>query len=338
MTCKQKKEGLDSMEQFHKNKSILWIFTAIVIVCLVFLFIKAKDKEQYKIVFITKSINPEFDFWQTVKMGIELAAKEENALIEVRGPYYEKDIDRQKEILEETISQHPDIILLAAANTDDLADLIERAKKEKITLLTVDSMTEGVKVVSHVGTNNIEASGALARYVAQSIGQQGEVIMINFVEGVSTAKEREEGYKKEMEKFSKITVLPTVYSDGTVEGSYKIAKKVIKDYPNVKAIIGANQQTADGICEAILELDLSHKIKVVGFDSSDTIIYALEKGVMDAIIVQKPFNMGYLSVKYAVEAKRGKVVPAFLDTGYKFIDKDSLYLTENQKLLFPIIK
>ncbi len=326
------------MRQFYKNKSLLWILTVIVIVFLVLLFIKINHKEQYNIVFISKSINPDFDFWETVKMGMELAAKEENALLEVKGPYYEKDIDIQKTILEETIEQHPDIILLAAANTEALAGLIEKAKKEKITLVTVDSKTEGVEVVSHIGTNNIEASGALARYVAQNIAQEGEVIMINFVEGVSTAKEREEGYKKEMQKYPKINVLPTVYSDGTVEGSYKTAKNVIKDYPNVKAIIGANQQTADGICDAIFELGMSSDIKVVGFDSSKTIIYALEKEIMDAIIVQKPFNMGYLSVKCAIEAKKGKAVPSFLNTGYKFIDKDSLYLTENQKLLFPIIK
>lgn len=326
------------MRQFYKNKFLLWILTVMVTAGLFFLFIKTNHKEQYKIVFITKSINPEFEFWQTVKMGIELAAKEENALIEVRGPYYEKDIDEQKKILEETINQHPDIILLAATNTDALVELIEKAKQEKITLLTVDSKTEGVEAVSHVGTNNIEASGALARYAAESIGQEGEVIMINFVEGASTAKEREEGYKEEMKKYPKITVLPTVYSDGTIEGAYITAKRVIKNYPHVKAIIGANQQTADAICEAVLELDLGHKIKVVGFDSSNTIVYALETGIMDGIIVQKPFNMGYLSVKYAVEARKGKSVPSFLDTGYKFIDKDSLYLTENQKLLFPIIK
>lgn len=327
------------MRQSDKKKSLLWILTAtIAILALAFLFIKMNAKNQYKIVFITKTTSPDYDFWQTVNMGLELAAKEENALLEVKGPYYEKDIDMQKQILEETIKEHPDIILLAAGNTEALAELIKRAEKEKITLLTVDSKAEGVKVVSHVGTNNVEASQALARYVAENIDYSGEVIMINFLEGVSTAKEREEGYRKEMGKYPGITVLPTVHSDGTVEDSYKIAKKVIKDYPNVKAIIGANQQTADGICNAVLELGMEQKIKIAGFDSSSIIVHALETGVMDGIIVQKPFNMGYLSVKYAIQAKKGKAIPDFVDTGYKLIDKDSLYLTENQKLLFPVIK
>ena len=94
----------------------------------------------------------------------------------------------------------------------------------------------------------------------------------------------------------------------------------------------------EGICLAIEELGLSKKIKVVGFDSSNVIIEALEKGIIEAILVQKPFNMGYLGVKVAVDLFDGKKVEQDIDTGYKLITADTLYDTENQKLLYPIIR
>ena len=137
---------------------------------------------------------------------------------------------------------------------------------------------------------------------------------------------------------AKVKQLPTVYTEGTTESAYKKAKEIIKQYPNLKGIVGANQYMTEGICLAIEELGLSKKIKVVGFDSSNVIIEALEKGIIEAILVQKPFNMGYLGVKVAVDLFYGKKVEQGTDTGYKLITADTLYDTENQKLLYPIIR
>jgi ribose transport system substrate-binding protein len=60
--------------------------------------------------------------------------------------------------------------------------------------------------------------------------------------------------------------------------------------------------------------------------------------VIQATVVQKPFNMGYLGVKYAVRAMEGKPVPKMIDTGSTAIDMTNLYTPENQKLLFPFVK
>ena len=324
-------------------KKISKIFLIGIICLLVFSTVIAfviidKKRTPNKIVLITKSISLDFEFWQTVKMGAELAAKEENIVIETRGAELEKDIEEQKRIFKETIDEKPDIILLAASDEYALVELIQEAKNNNITILTVDSKAEGVSDIKHVATNNVEAAKTLTKYMVDSIEQSGEVIMINFFEGASTAKEREAGYKEEIKRYSSITVHPTVYAGGTVQGAYRVAKEVIKKYPHLKAIVGGNQPVTDGICDAVKEMGLEGKIMVVGFDSSNTIIYAIEKGILDSIIVQKPFNMGYLAVKYSIDMYKGKTIPDFIDTGYKFINKETLYYTENQKLLYPIIK
>ncbi len=322
------------------RKWLIGFITIIIIIMNMFFFgvIELKERVPNKIVLIPKSTDPEFEFWQTVKQGAELAAKEENVILEVRGPLLEKDIEAQKQVLREAIDEKADIIILAAADTHALVELIEEAKAKKLTILTVDSKTEGVEDMQHVATNNVEAARALTQYIANNIEAEGEIAMVSFVEGTSSAKEREEGYKEEMKHYPQIKMRPTVYCEGTVQGSYKVTKKLLNQYPNLKGIVGANQQSTDGICDAVQELGLAGKIKIVGFDSSNTIIYGLEKNIIDAIVVQKPFNMGYLAVKNGLEAYRGKKTEQFIDTGYKFIDRETLYLIENQKLLYPIIK
>jgi len=75
---------------------------------------------------------------------------------------------------------------------------------------------------------------------------------------------------------------------------------------------------------------------LIGFDNSPPIIQFLENGVIQAIIVQKPFNMGYLGIKSAVDTINGTAVDAVIDTGSVCITRDTMYTSENQKLLFPV--
>ncbi len=319
-----------------------WTIIVVVAVVLISSIAAAKmldgSRRPNKIVLIPKSASPDFEFWQTVKMGAELAAKEEDVEIITKGPMLEIDIEHQKQILREAIDEKADIILLAATNVDALKGLVEEAREKGITLLTVDSTVEGVNNITNVATNSVEASAILTKYLVDLLGGQGEVVMINFVEGASTAKERDQGYKEELSRHPGIMMHPTVYTEGTTLHAYGATKRVLETYPNLKGIVASNQQVTDAVCEVIEELGLKDKIKVVGFDSSQIIINALEKDQIDAIVVQRPFNMGYLAVKNALEAYKGRKVPAYVDTGYKLINKETLYLTENQKLLYPIIK
>lgn len=317
---------------------IKWFIVGVSIGILIFIGYSSyqSSKKPDKIVLVSKSIQSEYVFWETIRMGAQLAAKEEEIPFEYVGPLEEKDVDKQVEIMNSKIEEGADIILLAAADKERLALSVENAKKKGITLVSVDSSAVGLTEI--VATDNVDAARELTHYLLESINNEGEVIMLNFVQGASTANEREQGYDLVMAGQAKVKQLPTVYTEGTTESAYKKAKEIIKQYPNLKGIVGANQYMTEGICLAIEELGLSKKIKVVGFDSSNVIIEALEKGIIEAILVQKPFNMGYLGVKVAVDLFYGKKVEQGTDTGYKLITADTLYDTENQKLLYPIIR
>lgn len=47
--------------------------------------------------------------------------------------------------------------------------------------------------------------------------------------------------------------------------------------------------------------------------------------------------MGYLGIKYAMDAINHKNVPKRIKTDSKVITKENMYLPENQKLVFPFI-
>ncbi|MNP85086.1 hypothetical protein D3C76_1846650 [compost metagenome] len=55
-------------------------------------------------------------------------------------------------------------------------------------------------------------------------------------------------------------------------------------------------------------------------------------------VIQKPFTMGYLAVKTALEVVSGHKVAPVMDTGSEFITKENMYTSENEKLMFPFIE
>lgn len=316
---------------------MLFPLFSIIMITLLYQFRHQESPE--KIIMISKSNDPKFEFWQTVKKGAEIAAKEQGVLFEFRGPHEEQDIEEQKRIIKQSILEKPDIMIVAATDEEELVSLCEEAAEKGIRIFIVDSNIDADIPISFVATNNVKASNVLGHYVASSIGEEGEVIIINFVAGASPAKEREKGLLEAFDAYPDIQVHPTKYTDGTSKQPYEVTKEMLLyQYPKVRAVIGCNQKTLEGVIKAVEELGLQEEITVAGLDSSLEIIHALEKEVLQAIVIQKPFNMGYISVETAIKQYKGEKVPEIIDTGHKLITKSTLNLLENQKLLYPIIK
>lgn len=99
--------------------------------------------------------------------------------------------------------------------------------------------------------------------------------------------------------------------------------------------MGTNEYSAVGAARAVKDLGLKGKVKVVGFDNSIEEIQLLEEGVFQGIIIQKPFNMGYLGVEQAIHILDGKKYEKNVDSGCKMITKENMYEEENQRLLYP---
>ncbi len=92
-----------------------------------------------------------------------------------------------------------------------------------------------------------------------------------------------------------------------------------------------------GAGHAIKELGLEGEITLVGFDSSISEVKLLQEGILQATIVQRPFNMGYLGITTALDKINGKKVQSYVDTGSVVITLENMNEDEHQKLLFPFV-
>ncbi|MEH7481067.1 substrate-binding domain-containing protein [Neobacillus drentensis] len=321
------------------KKWLLGIF--IVVIFMVAFILNSIDSEpvtqsHWKIITIVKS--SDLDFWKLVESGTIMAGEEFHADTMFWAPSSEKKVDEQMELLEKAIHEKPDAIVLAAADYQRLAPLARKAKENGILLLTLDSRLPEHLSEGHIATDNVNAAGKAADYLAHLVGEKGKLAIISTVAGTATAMERERGFLQTIKKYPNIEVIDIKFSGSDIKEAHRLTKQIIKDHPDLKGIFGINELTTVGIALANKEMGKTPTIKAIGFDSSPKILNFVEEGVLDATVVQKPFNMGYLAVEQAVSILEVKTKGKLLYTDSEIITKENMYSPENQKLLFPFEK
>lgn len=297
---------------------------------------RTAETRTLQIVLIQKAFD-DTDFWTSVYQGAETAAEEYNVSLTVMGPENERDIDAQNQMIEEAIESRPDAIVLCPCSTDLTVEYAEAIEKAGIRLVLADSTMKEEVGCAVVATDNYEAGYKLGSYMKQFVTEDSIIGLIAHVEGSSTAVGREAGFRAGLGEANE-HVAELVFCDSNSEKAYALTEELLKKYPTMDLIAGLNEYSAVGAARALEDLGRTATIHLGGIDSSVEQIRYLESGVFDALVVQKPFNMGYLSVETAAKAVRGQAFEATQDSGSELITKETMYTEENQKLLFPVGK
>jgi ribose transport system substrate-binding protein len=293
--------------------------------------------KQPHIIVVLKSIDPQIEFWKIVGDGIGVAAKEFDAWVEIKGPQNEFDVTGQIQILEDAILAKPDAIILAASDYQAMVPIAEKIRNQHIPLVIIDSGINSEVANSFIATDNIAAGHKMGELLSKLVEPSKRIAIVSHVQGSSTAIQREQGARSGLTANFSSRLEGSYFSNGSQDRAYEITKKLLSENSDIGGIAGLNEISTLGAAEAIKELGLEEQVKLVGFDSSEKEIKLIEEGVIQAVIIQKPFNMGYLGIKTAFQAIKGQKVDEKIDTGSQVINRDNMYTVENQKLLFPFV-
>ena len=295
---------------------------------------KKIEERRMSVVYIQKVEDSSNDFWKALILGTKMAAKEYNADIEIKAPTEENDIERQNELLKEAISEEPDAILFSPSSFTESNDILKEAKEKGIRISFIDSYTEEKVQDLTVATDNLEAGEKLGKFAATLLGPDDQIAIVAHVKGVSTAVEREEGFRKGLGDLAK-NIVEVVYCDSQYEKSRKLTQELMEKYPNLKMVAGMNEYSSVGAARAVKAAGAKDRIQVVGVDSSQEAVQLMENGVFKGLVVQKAFKMGYIGVKETILMLRGKSYEKDVNSGCELVTPDNMYDSEIEKLLFP---
>lgn len=321
-----------------KHKKLL-IFGAVIClaVCLVTgvrHYKQAKENRELSLIYIPKVVDGTNDFWTSLIQGAEMAAKEYNADIRIWAPDEENDVEGQNELLSKAIEKKPDSILISPSSFTESDELLKKAKEKGIHISFIDSYTQEDVQDLTVATDNLEAGQLLGKFAKELIGPDDQIAIVSHVKGVSTAVEREKGFRTGLGRLKK-NIVEVVYCDSQYDKSYELTMELMKKYPNLKMIAGMNEYSSVGAARAVKAAKAEDRIKVVGVDSSQEAVQLMEHGVFQGIVVQKAFKMGYVGVQETIKMLRGENYKKNVNSGCQLVTPDNMYTSEIEKLLFP---
>jgi len=283
------------------------------------------------------------EFWKSIHAGAVKAAQElssEGTQVEViwKGPLREDDREQQIQVVEGFASQGVNGIVLAPLDNRALARPVEEAKAAGVPTVIIDSALESNAIVSFVATDNRKGGRLGADRLGELLGGKGKVILLRYAEGSASTEEREAGFLDEMkQKFPNIELISTdQYAGATRDTAKRAAENLLNRFGDeVTGIFCPNESTTAGMLSALQDGGKAGKVMFVGFDATQMFVDAMKSKQLHGIVVQNPFNMGYLGVRTMVENLRGRSVEKRIDTGVAMITPENLDAPESQTLLHP---
>ena len=277
-------------------------------------------------------------FWQTVHAGAAAAGKELNVEIRWNGPASETDFARQVTIVEDFINQHVDGIAVAPQHGESLVPVVERAGQERIPVVIYDSGIKSDKYISYVSTDNYHGGVLAAERMATILPGEGKIAILATLPGSVSTTERENGFKDTLAKKAPgLKIVELQYGMSDRSRSLAVAEDMLAAHPDLAGMFCSNESGAIGGVQAAKSKGVAGKLKIVGFDSSPTLIEDMQAGVLDSLVVQNPFRMGYLAVQSLVNYLDGHPPEKRIDTGATVVTAANLKEPAVQELLNPPI-
>lgn len=299
----------------------------IVLIAAVFVAIgisrKGKNADQIRIAVIPKGTT--HIFWQSVHAGAEKAGKEAGVTIFWNGPKLETDREEQIQIIEDFLIKQVSGVVLAPLDSKALVPSVEKMYDDGIPCVIIDSGIETNKIVSFAATDNYKGGVLAARRMGKILDGKGKIIVVKYVPNSDSTTQRENGFIDTIQKeFPDIEIVDQQYGMATVETSLQATEDMLTKNTELNGLYACNASTAVGAMQALQSQGRGGEVKMVGFDAEEALVNGLKSSVIDSLVVQNPYKMGYEGVKAVLAKLDGKEVPKRIDTGVELVTLDRL--------------
>lgn len=274
------------------------------------------------------------EFWGAVHAGADEAGVEAGVIVDWQGPASETAFSRQIEIVEAMINSRVDGLVLAPTEATALVSVVERAHREGIPVTIFDSAINTDKYVSFVASNNYDAGVTAARTLADLLGGKGEVVVVKNVAGSASTMEREAGFEDTIAReFPGIHIADFKYCQSDRALALSVTENMITAHPDLDGIFASAEPGTVGSAKALRNRNLVETVKLVGFDWTYTLERDFREGVIRALVVQDPFEIGRRAVQSVLQALRGETPPKRIDTATHVVTLDNIDTPEIEAVL-----
>jgi len=205
--------------------------------------------------------------WERDRDVFVSRAKELGANVNVQNA--NGDVDIQISQIEYFIEKKVDAIVIVATDCESLSDVIAKAKKNGIKVVSYDRLISNADTDLYISFDNYKVGQLMGKAIISQIGRHGDIMMVNGPLTDTNVPEVMDGFKKELGA-TNIKVVETDYAEGwKAEYAFEYVSEYLATHPNnvPVAIMCGNDSLAGQAIKALSERKLAGKIVVTGQDA-----------------------------------------------------------------------
>lgn len=245
-------------------------------------------------------------FFVDLRDGAQAEAKKLGVDLQVSDA--QNDSAKQQDQAQNAQSQGAKAVIINPVDSDAAGPAVAPLLSANLTVISVDRSVTGEKVTSHIASDNVAGGAQAADTLANSMGEKGEVLVLQGIPGAASTRDRGKGFKDRIKKYSNIKVVAEQTANFDRAEALNVATNLLQSHPNATGIYAENDEMALGAIQA-LGAKAGKEIKVVGFDGTADGMKAIKAGTMAGTIAQQPKELGRSAVAAAVKAIKGQSVP-----------------------------
>lgn len=252
----------------------------------------AKATDDFKIVIITNGSSP---FWDACDRGLKDAGLKLGVRVElVRNDASEGGQIRRLEQLASQSDVKGVGISVLEADASGVAEQMLALRKKGVHVITVDSDGPAEARSAFVGTNNLEGGRELGRLAAQLRPEGGQAVAFVGLMGAQNARERVGGFKEGLG--DKIELIDTMEDQVNESKARNNVTTALANHPQLNILAGIWSYNAPAITDVLQANGRRKEFTTVAFDAEPNALVAMEQGLLDAMVVQNPYEMGFTGV------------------------------------------
>lgn len=261
--------------------------------------------------------NASADFWTIARRGIEKAQGELEGYNLEMFVVSEATAAEQRRILDDLLTRGVAGVSISAIDPANSNDILNRVASQAA-LFTTDSDAPDSDRLLYIGTDNVAAGVQAGELIKEALPDGGDIMLFVGTMGAANARERVEGIRAAIEG-TKINIVDV----RTDEVDFARAKRNVEDtlttYPDIDALVGLWSYNTPQIVEAVRNAGKAGQVKVIGFDEDPVTLRGIADGIVDATVVQQPFEFGYQSMILLA----------------KVVEGDTSFIPEDQLMIVP---
>lgn len=285
-------------------------------------------------------------FYQVMEIGVNAAASDLGVKVVTQIPAT-WGVEVQTPILDAMVARGDiDYLVIAPTDKDQMVSPLQLALEAGIKVITVDTfLGDGDYAngpvtfpISYIGSDNVEGGRISARGLAKAIGGKGSVYINSTNPNVSSVEGRAIGFNEVMDnEYPDIDVVGLDFNLDDMNTAVQQTAATLERVPDLAGVFGTNVFSAQGAGTAVANAGLGGVVQVVAYDATQFAIEQLREGVVSLVLAQKPFDMGYMAVQFAVADASGVTsLPRRVETGFAIISNENVDDPDVSRFIYQV--